>query len=56
MSGYRRDTSPFLDSLAGQGVRFVNAFAQASWTLPSHVLGFQVWRVDPAFGRLRGRS
>jgi arylsulfatase A-like enzyme len=37
MSGYRRDTSPFLDSLAGQGVRFVNAFAQASWTLPSHV-------------------
>ncbi len=39
-SGYRRDTSPFLDSLTRQGVRFVNAFAQASWTLPSHMSMF----------------
>ncbi len=35
--GYPRPTSPFLDSLAASGVRFDNAFAQASWTLPSHM-------------------
>ena len=35
--GYERDTSPFLDSLAARGARFENAFAQASWTLPSHM-------------------
>ncbi|MDA8020626.1 MAG: sulfatase-like hydrolase/transferase [Thermoanaerobaculia bacterium] len=35
--GYARDTSPFLDSLAAVGVRFHSAFAQASWTLPSHM-------------------
>ena len=35
--GYGRKTSPNIDSLAGQGVRFANAFAQSSWTLPSHM-------------------
>ena len=35
--GYERDTSPFLDSLAARGKLFENAFAQASWTLPSHM-------------------
>ena len=35
--GYGKPTSPFMDSLAGQGVRFANAHAQASWTLPSHM-------------------
>ena len=35
--GYDRDTTPFLDSLAARGTRFENAFAQASWTLPSHM-------------------
>ena len=35
--GYGRDTTPFLDSLAKRGVVFENAFAQASWTLPSHM-------------------
>ena len=35
--GYARDTSPFIDSLAERGVRFERAFAQASWTLPSHM-------------------
>jgi arylsulfatase A-like enzyme len=35
--GYERETSPFLDSLSLQGVRFHDAIAQANWTLPSHV-------------------
>ena len=35
--GYGRETSPFLDSLAREGVRFERAFAPASWTLPSHM-------------------
>ena len=35
--GYERDTSPVLDSLAARGATFENAFAQSSWTLPSHV-------------------
>jgi membrane-anchored protein YejM (alkaline phosphatase superfamily) len=34
--GYEKETSPFLDSLARQGVLFKNAIAQANWTLPSH--------------------
>lgn len=33
--GYGRPTSPALDALAAQGVRFEHAVAQASWTLPS---------------------
>lgn len=35
--GYSRDTSPFLDSLAMNSIRFDQAFAPASWTLPSHM-------------------
>ncbi len=35
--GYERETSPFIDSLAERGLRMENAFAQASWTLPSHM-------------------
>jgi arylsulfatase A-like enzyme len=34
--GYVRDTSPFIDSLAAQGVRFKAAISAASWTQPSH--------------------
>ncbi len=34
--GYPRPTTPNIDRLAGQGVLFENAFATASWTLPSH--------------------
>jgi len=34
--GYGRDTSPNLDRLARGGVRFDQANATASWTLPSH--------------------
>lgn len=34
--GYERDTSPFMDSLAAEGVRFENAIAPSSWTQPVH--------------------
>ena len=37
LGGYDRETSPFLDEFAKRGVLFDNAFAQASWTLPSHM-------------------
>jgi len=35
--GYERETSPFLDSLAEQGVLFEQAISADTWTLPSHV-------------------
>lgn len=35
--GYDRDTSPHIDALAEDGIRFANAYASSSWTLPSHV-------------------
>lgn len=34
--GYSRVTSPFIDSLAAQGVLFENAISPSSWTQPSH--------------------
>ncbi len=34
--GYRRPTTPNLERLAAQGVRFDLAFSASSWTLPSH--------------------
>ncbi len=34
--GYRRPTSPNLDSLASTGYLFTQGVAQSSWTLPSH--------------------
>lgn len=34
--GYHRPTSPNIDRLAQQGIRFQNAFSTSSWTLPSH--------------------
>jgi len=34
--GYHRDTSPALDALAGQGVRFTTVASASSWTLPAH--------------------
>jgi arylsulfatase A-like enzyme len=35
--GYGRETSPHLDELAREGVRFARAFTTASWTLPAHM-------------------
>lgn len=35
--GYERDTSPAIDALARDSIRFSRAFSQSSWTLPSHV-------------------
>lgn len=34
--GYARDTSPNIDALAKQSVRFENALTHAPWTLPSY--------------------
>lgn len=34
--GYERETSPFMDSLAAEGVHFENAISPSSWTQPSH--------------------
>jgi arylsulfatase A-like enzyme len=34
--GHDRDTSPTLDRLAAEGVRFANAQTPSSWTLPAH--------------------
>jgi arylsulfatase A-like enzyme len=33
--GYEKDTSPFIDSIAGNGIIFDNAVSQAPWTAPS---------------------
>jgi len=37
VAGYPRPTTPFLESVAREGVRFEHAFSTAPWTLPSHV-------------------
>ncbi len=38
--GYDRETSPFIDSLAAEGVRFEGAVSTGSWTLPAHAALF----------------
>lgn len=38
--GHRARTSPALDALAARGTRFEHAFAEATWTLPSHMTLF----------------
>jgi arylsulfatase A-like enzyme len=35
--GYARQTSPTIDSLAHEGVRFERALSASGWTLPSHL-------------------
>ncbi len=35
--GYERPTSPTIDRLAAEGVRFANAFSSTTWTLPAHL-------------------
>lgn len=45
--GYERPTTPFLEAVAGQFVRFAEVKAPASWTLPSHASLFTArWPVD----------
>lgn len=34
--GYNRETTPFMDQVAREGVRFAQAITTAPWTLPSH--------------------
>ena len=34
-SGYHRNTTPFIDSVAREGVRFTRAYSVSSWTAPS---------------------
>jgi hypothetical protein len=43
--GYGRETTPHIDALAAQGVRFETAVAPTSWTLPSHMTLFTA--LDP---------
>lgn len=38
--GYKRETTPFLDALAKEGVLFENAISPETWTLPSHASMF----------------
>lgn len=38
--GYGKPTSPRIDALAAQGVRFENAVSTTSWTLPAHAALF----------------
>ncbi len=35
--GYARKTSPHIDTLAEEGVTFLNTYASSPWTLPSHI-------------------
>lgn len=35
--GYERETTPTIDALAGEGVRFDTAMSPTSWTLPAHI-------------------
>ena len=38
--GYERNTTPFLDRLAEDNVKYENAYSQANWTLASHASMF----------------
>ena len=38
--GYDRDTTPNVDRVAEQGIRFANAVSTSSWTLPTHLTMF----------------
>jgi len=38
--GYARKTTPFIDSIAAEGVRFTRAYTPSPWTLPSHATFF----------------
>ncbi len=53
LSGYDRETTPFLDSFASSGVYFSNCYAQSSWTLPS-MLSLISSLPPPVFGIKNG--
>lgn len=65
--GNKHDTSPTMDRIGRQGLRFTNAYSASSWTLPGHmsmltgrdVLGHGVIsesdRLSPAVPTLAGR-
>src|SRR5205807_1041579 len=38
--GHVPGTTPYTDVLAGAGLRYANAYANATWTLPSHATLF----------------
>ena len=38
--GYERETTPFLNKITNKGVKFNNAYATSTWTLPSHASMF----------------
>ena len=38
--GYDRNTSPYIDRIASEGILYENAFSTAPWTLPSHASMF----------------
>ena len=60
--GYSRATTPFLDEYAHHGVLFEKAFADSSWTMPSHTSlftgrfpfqhGVYLWPYDDRFPTL----
>jgi arylsulfatase A-like enzyme len=54
--GHVRSTTPHLDRLAAEGLRFSRAYASAPWTLPSHATLFTGTRVDQHGVGVRGGS
>lgn len=60
--GYMRPTTPFLDEYARRGILFEKAFANSSWTMPSHASlftgrfpfqhGVDLWPYDNRFPTL----
>lgn len=51
--GYSRNTTPNIDAVAAEGLQFMRAYAQASWTLPSFV---SLWTGLYPHEHLVGRS
>lgn len=52
--GVAEGTTPVLDRLAGEGVRYGHAYAPSSWTVPSHASFFTGQRADQHDVGLRG--
>ncbi len=52
--GYkRRDTSPFIDKLSGEGTLFKYAISNAPWTLPSHMSIFSsLYPAEAGYGQM----